>query len=346
MGKLREQFLSYIQKDSNTLAEPIQFLERELSEHLRSCRDLRCLRLIGAGCPISQGIKQRIYSLKEKASKLVAADKKNVADRVFVILGDTFGIADSGFEVWEQVLKTTANRSADIPWAAIAVSGGGYSYLNGSAYVYSRAVELESKPGFEKIHAKEINYDVLGGYVGYILVGTLDAWKRELASLVRPPTVKSEKKDIPLHDVNWEILPASIWNKETADAFIDAILGDDKRNTILRGIALDRYQFFKNLKSPTIIRFVRGLGAFTRYFGVQFTDDLVVLENIHEGNAIYVMLEKWESLARVSKSELIATREEGRRFVRIVHSATWKERLTKLLLDITEPNDKHLTANS
>jgi hypothetical protein len=75
--------------------------------------------------------------------------------------------------------------------------------------------------------------------------------------------------------------------------------------------------------------FINGVGSFARYFGAQFEDDLVVLENLELGNALYVMYEDWQELSKRSRIELLNGPRDG--FDRIVHSGAWQRRLRALI---------------
>lgn len=76
--------------------------------------------------------------------------------------------------------------------------------------------------------------------------------------------------------------------------------------------------------------FVAGTSGFSRYFGAQFADDLVVFENVSYGNAAYVMFDEWERLSQLSRVELLASDEH---FVRVPHANSWERRLRELIDD-------------
>lgn len=75
--------------------------------------------------------------------------------------------------------------------------------------------------------------------------------------------------------------------------------------------------------------FIVGLGKFARYFGARFGDRLVVLENLEYGNALYVFEDDWESLSRLSRTELI--RQRDARVHRIPHTPGWQSVIRQLL---------------
>lgn len=89
--------------------------------------------------------------------------------------------------------------------------------------------------------------------------------------------------------------------------------------------AVDRLQLLEGLRP---MQWFSGSGHFTAYLAAQFGNELVVFENLDVG-AIYVMRANWETLSRLSRSELLANHSE--KFVRILHTAGWETRLAKLI---------------
>ena len=51
-------------------------------------------------------------------------------------------------------------------------------------------------------------------------------------------------------------------------------------------------------------------------------NDIVILENVRYGNAIYIFYEDWQVLSKLTKIEL--RNEDSRKFDRISHSPNWK----------------------
>lgn len=49
--------------------------------------------------------------------------------------------------------------------------------------------------------------------------------------------------------------------------------------------------------------YIAGTSGFARYFGEKLRDDLVAFENLHYGNALYVMYEDWVTLSHRSRTE-------------------------------------------
>ena len=54
-------------------------------------------------------------------------------------------------------------------------------------------------------------------------------------------------------------------------------------------------------------------------------NDVVVLENIRSGNAIYVFYQDWKTLSKLSRTELMKRKSED--MIRIPHMGNWKQLL-------------------
>ncbi|MHA7278879.1 hypothetical protein ACX80H_03910 [Arthrobacter sp. MDT2-2] len=72
-----------------------------------------------------------------------------------------------------------------------------------------------------------------------------------------------------------------------------------------------------------------GNGNFSRYVAYIFRDDLVVLENLTYGNALYVMYENWQALSQRSRLDLLA--DPAADYTRIVHAGRWISQLRKVV---------------
>jgi hypothetical protein len=75
--------------------------------------------------------------------------------------------------------------------------------------------------------------------------------------------------------------------------------------------------------------YIAGTNGFLRYFGAMFEDNLVVFENLTYGNALYVMYEKWETLSKKSRIELLKGPRDG--FDRIEHRKGWEHQLGAII---------------
>lgn len=124
--------------------------------------------------------------------------------------------------------------------------------------------------------------------------------------------------------VNWEILPPG--ERDANIARIVAGIGATDPETEKR--IADRYDFLDKLKPQS---FIQGHGGFRRYFGAQFSDDLVAFENMEYGNAVYVMVKDWEQASKKTRQELLATGKNGTDFFRVVHGKDWKTRVKDII---------------
>jgi hypothetical protein len=121
--------------------------------------------------------------------------------------------------------------------------------------------------------------------------------------------------------VRWEILPPG-----ERDANIARIIQHLPDKPEIRERIQDRYDFLEKLKP---MNFIQGLGGFKRYFGAKFSDQLVVLENMEYGNAIYVMFADWKEQSKKTRQELLASGREGKDFIRVPHLEGWKAKVTE-----------------
>lgn len=119
--------------------------------------------------------------------------------------------------------------------------------------------------------------------------------------------------------VDWEMLPVG-----SAERVLDRLLdGIRTRRDEVLATLLARKAFLEGLHP---LRWIAGTSGFVRYFGAQFAEDLVVLENVQYGNAAYVLFENWATLSKKSRLELLADRTG---FLRIVHCGDWQEKLAR-----------------
>jgi hypothetical protein len=124
--------------------------------------------------------------------------------------------------------------------------------------------------------------------------------------------------------VNWEIIPPG-----ERDTIIARIVAGMKANDpeIQKRIA-ERYDFLAKMKPQA---YIQGHGGFRRYFGAQFTDNLVAFENMEYGNAAYIMVADWEEASQKTKQELMTSGKNGTDFFRVVHGKAWKDRIKDII---------------
>lgn len=121
--------------------------------------------------------------------------------------------------------------------------------------------------------------------------------------------------------VTWEILPRG-------EATFEKVVAQLKANPSSPRVRemQDRYQAVYGMHPGAV---VVGDGEFSRYFGFKFREDLVALENLDYGNALYLMYEDWAVLSQRTRVELLADADAN--YDRIIHRAGWENRLKALL---------------
>lgn len=118
--------------------------------------------------------------------------------------------------------------------------------------------------------------------------------------------------------VNWVIFPPGT----TDETYIRAFHRFPRISEETQRLILARRTFLENL-NPRELVFGQSFGE-NSYFGAIFRDDLVVFENIALGNAIYIMFDDWQSLSRLSRTELL---KNYNNYKRIYHTGDWQYRL-------------------
>jgi len=126
-----------------------------------------------------------------------------------------------------------------------------------------------------------------------------------------------------IQTVHWEMLPRGAAERVMA-RLASSTATDAKRLKV----ASERLYVLDRLDHDG---FLVGTGRFARYFGVRFGRDLVALENLEHGNALYVFEEDWESLTQLSRTELIKRRDPG--VHRVPHLPGWQSIIRKLVRD-------------
>jgi hypothetical protein len=127
--------------------------------------------------------------------------------------------------------------------------------------------------------------------------------------------------------VIWEILPVGEGQTRTFDDVVRRLHQDPSAPRLK-----NMQQRYDNVFGMNPAAIVVGSGEFTRYFGFKFRDDLVALENLDYGNALYLMYENWSALSQRSRLDLLTDTDAN--FDRIVHRVGWEIRLRNLLTTI------------
>lgn len=124
--------------------------------------------------------------------------------------------------------------------------------------------------------------------------------------------------------VDWQFFPPG-----TADEVVALFRKIRKANGgKTNGVMEQRLKLFAALKPR---RYIEGTQKFAAYIGAQFADDLVVFENVHYGNALYVLYDSWRDISKRSRIDLLKGTSES--FDRFVHTDGWEERFSVHMRD-------------
>ena len=124
-------------------------------------------------------------------------------------------------------------------------------------------------------------------------------------------------------NLSWDIFPPG-----TVDEVVERMVGrmptmTKDQQTVMR----ERVQMFSRLKPRD---YIQGQGVLGQYFGARFADDLVVFENLHYGNALYVLYGDWQELSQMSRLDIQRLPDD--RYMRFKHTPGWKERFIQHML--------------
>lgn len=124
--------------------------------------------------------------------------------------------------------------------------------------------------------------------------------------------------------VNWELLPVGQGQPHPFSEIASRLNTDPDTQRMKR--MAERYDTVYAWQPTDVIV---GDGEFSRYIGFKFRDNLVALECLDYGNALYLMYEDWITLSQRSRVDLLADTTAD--FDRIIHSAGWETRLASVL---------------
>lgn len=127
--------------------------------------------------------------------------------------------------------------------------------------------------------------------------------------------------------VDWEILP--VGDKEDAMRRLLSPIPGARRPPVMDK---ERVDFFRKVDPD---HYVKGTSGFTRYVGMLF-GELLLLENLSAGNAIYVLKGDWQNLSKLPRRELLKMKSPD--VWRIVHNPGWQVRLKSLVQNLIGRN--------
>jgi hypothetical protein len=137
--------------------------------------------------------------------------------------------------------------------------------------------------------------------------------------------ISASRSTIPertVENVSWELLPPGTRVEEIVSRMK---LRSDQEIRVAR----DYLSVLARLHAG-LLTYVVGLGGTSRYVGVKLASGLVVFENIHYGNAIYIIRGNWEALSKLSRTELLTGHSET--IDRILHIGNdWELKLKNIV---------------
>ncbi len=120
--------------------------------------------------------------------------------------------------------------------------------------------------------------------------------------------------------VNWNLLPPKPLGIEYFKTNFPQKTDEEHK------VAYDRYKYLLSLKPKQLFR---GPNSFNYYFGAEFDNGIVILENINVGNALYIIYQDWETISKLSRTEIIALRTD--KVDRVLHTKNWMQLANHLL---------------
>jgi len=120
--------------------------------------------------------------------------------------------------------------------------------------------------------------------------------------------------------VNWELLPPG---EIDIDNIVSKMLNPrDISNPTAREFIRERLLFFNSLGA---VNYIKGSNLLSSYTGAKFPNNVVLLESFDYGNAVYIIKDNWESLSRLSRTELLTNHKKD--IIRIKHTINWKNNI-------------------
>jgi hypothetical protein len=121
--------------------------------------------------------------------------------------------------------------------------------------------------------------------------------------------------------MNWKFIPPGEPVHDYVKRNLEASATPENRQYVI----VERQNFINGFIPDKVYV---GLGGFSDYLAYEFTErNLVILESIKFGNAIYVFNKNWEEFSKMTKRELIMHNLA----TRIVHTLGWKGQVNNLL---------------
>lgn len=257
-----------------------------------------------------------------------------------VLTGDPAPPPPSGGLHARRNIEGWDEKRTDLPKELRTISHLAPSWNNGGFHLVSREVEaypVEHHPA----KLMTISASVLEQLVGAALVRfrvdqPLNLAEETAASdlhfnlrLLREAVGDSHVFDADLTDeefsqiqrVDWELLP-----RGSAEKVLTRLAAQKGVDAQRMEVARERLRVLDQLDHDG---FIVGTGKFARYFGARFGDQLVLLESLEYGNALYAFEANWEQHSQLSRTELVKRRDPS--VHRIPHLPGWQSAVRKLV---------------
>jgi hypothetical protein len=244
----------------------------------------------------------------------------------------------SGWNVkgWTKVWRDRPRISRSFTHEVPNYRGNGYHDITQTRDVFQKSRWFGEQIEALLVHDNEAT-DVSTGVVQKVFRGPFDesrehefrygaSQSREWFGDARVFTVGEDGvPEIPTDVLHWEPLPPG--TREEIREYVTNRFGGTTPPLDLE-IMIDRLAKVESLRPE---KQWWGSSGMQRYVGYEFGPDCVAFENPHVGNALYVLRGDWQELSRLSRTELMSSREGE--FDRIIHTKNWFDRLRILVYD-------------
>ncbi len=145
------------------------------------------------------------------------------------------------------------------------------------------------------------------------LFGSCDLVQADLTKFAEPAIKR----------LGWRLLPPGEDPWPHVERYLNLL---KKRSEATATVIADRQETIRAYLPNEIYM---GEGGFSDYLAYVFsTKNLVILESIQKGNAIYVFGKNWQAFSQLTKAEILNNKYH---LARIIHSQGWKRKLAELM---------------
>ena len=171
----------------------------------------------------------------------------------------------------------------------------------GQLYAVSPSLTWNGAPAEEALHVINLFLEVFG---------EAEIRHNNLQAFTPPNTVR----------VNWSMLPPGTHSIATIASHVQALVSG--RAPTFRGPIMSRLSFMAS-RNPNPVYI--GHGGFASYVAYVFAEKgKVVLESIYPENATYVFNSNWQSIAQMTKQQVLSGHHH---VARIFHTGNWQQKI-------------------